>query len=72
MRFVKKVNDRGVVTLPTEIREALDVEDGDLVEFEVLRVVRKANPAARPSISPSPSPALTPDPSPVRYLGGST
>ena len=72
MRFVKKVSERGVVTLPTEIREALGVEDGDLVEFEVLRVVRKANPGSRPIPTPSPSPALSPDPSPVRYLGGST
>ncbi len=41
MRFVKKVNERGVVTLPTEIREALGVEEGDIVEFEVLRIARK-------------------------------
>ena len=72
MRFVKKVSERGVVTLPTEIREALGVEDGDLVEFEVLRVVRKANPASRSTPLPTSSPALTPDSSPVRYFGGST
>lgn len=41
MRFVKKVNERGVVTLPAEIREALDVVEGDIVEFEVLGVVKK-------------------------------
>jgi len=41
MRFVRKVNDRGVLTLPTEIREALGVEEGDIVEFEVLGVVKK-------------------------------
>jgi AbrB family looped-hinge helix DNA binding protein len=41
MRFVRKVNDRGVLTLPSEVREALDVADGDIVEFEVLRIVKK-------------------------------
>jgi len=48
MRFVRKVNDRGVLTLPSEVREALDVADGDIVEFEVLRIVKKGKttPAA--------------------------
>ena len=41
MRFVKKVNERGVLTLPNDVREALGVEEGDIVEFEVLRVVKK-------------------------------
>lgn len=72
MRFVKKVSERGVVTLPTEIREALGVEDGDLVEFEVLRVVRKANPVSRPPAGTDPAPALSPDSSPIRYFGGPT
>lgn len=43
MRFVKKVNERGTVTLPAEIREVLGVEEGDIVEFEVLGVVRRKN-----------------------------
>jgi len=50
LRFVKKITDRGVLTLPTEIREALSVEEGDIVEFEVLRVIKKAQP--RPSPNP--------------------
>ena len=45
MRFVRKVNDRGVLTLPSEVREALDVDDGDIVEFELLRIVKKAKPS---------------------------
>lgn len=45
LRFVRKVNDRGVLTLPTEIREALGVEEGDIVEFEVLGVVKKTSRA---------------------------
>ena len=51
MRFVRKVNDRGVLTLPSEVREALDVADGDIVEFEVLRIVKKGKvpPATAPA-----------------------
>lgn len=48
MRFVRKVNDRGVLTMPTEIREALGVEEGDIVEFEVLGVVKKTDRKATP------------------------
>lgn len=53
MRFVRKVNDRGVLTLPTEIREALGVEEGDIVEFEVLGVVKKTGRKASRSASSS-------------------
>lgn len=52
MRFLRKVNERGVLTLPSEIREALDVGEGDIVEFEVLRVVKKST---SPSRGPVPS-----------------
>lgn len=49
MRFVKKVNERGVLTLPAEVREALGVEEGDIVEFEVLNVIKKkGTPSAAP------------------------
>lgn len=41
MRFVKRVNERGTTTLPNEVRQALDIRQGDLVEFEVLRVIRR-------------------------------
>lgn len=44
MRFVKKVNERGVLTLPAEVREALGVDEGDIVEFEVLNVIKKKTP----------------------------
>ena len=60
MRFVKRVNERGVVTLPTEVREALGVDEGDIVEFEILGIARKgtdlkAKPAkdAKPAKSPT-------------------
>jgi AbrB family looped-hinge helix DNA binding protein len=42
MRFLKRINERGTVTLPAEVREALDIESGDIVEFEVLGVVRRS------------------------------
>lgn len=41
MRFVKKISERGVLTLPSDVREAMGVEEGDIVEFEVLAVVKK-------------------------------
>ncbi len=37
------------MTLPSEIREVLEVAEGDIVEFEVLRVVRR--PTSPPSSS---------------------
>ena len=55
MRFVRKVNDRGVLTLPFEVREAMDVDEGDIVEFEILRVVKKAKTPASPSAPSVPS-----------------
>jgi AbrB family looped-hinge helix DNA binding protein len=58
MRFVKRVNERGVVTLPTEVREALGVDEGDIVEFEILGIARKATPktkGAKTARAPSPS-----------------
>lgn len=59
MRFVRKVNDRGVLTLPSEVREALDVADGDIVEFEVLRIVKKGKGAPGPATAPA-SPSTPP------------
>ena len=42
MRFLRKISDRGVLTIPAEIREALDVQEGDIVEFEFVRIVKKS------------------------------
>jgi AbrB family looped-hinge helix DNA binding protein len=61
VRFVKKITDRGVLTLPTEIREALNVAEGDIVELEVLRVIKKIQAADRPSPAPS-LPSALPSP----------
>ncbi len=42
MRFLKKVGGRGTVVLPSDLREALDIAEGDIVEFELVGVVRRA------------------------------
>ena len=42
MRFLRTVHTRGTMTLPNDIRLALAISEGDIVEFEVVRVVRKA------------------------------
>jgi bifunctional DNA-binding transcriptional regulator/antitoxin component of YhaV-PrlF toxin-antitoxin module len=55
MRFLRKVGQRGSLTLPTELREVLSIDEGDLVEFEVIGVVRRSSAAKRDSF-PSPSP----------------
>lgn len=31
------------MTLPVELREVMDIHDGDVVEFELLAVVRRKN-----------------------------
>ncbi len=41
MRFLKKVGGRGNVVLPSELREAMDIGEGDIVEFEVIGIVRR-------------------------------
>jgi bifunctional DNA-binding transcriptional regulator/antitoxin component of YhaV-PrlF toxin-antitoxin module len=41
MRFLRKVGRRGVLTTPTEVREAMGIEDGDIVEFEIVGVIRR-------------------------------
>lgn len=43
MRFLKKVGGRGTVVLPSDLREAMDIAEGDIVEFELVGVVRRAN-----------------------------
>jgi AbrB family looped-hinge helix DNA binding protein len=56
MRFLRKVGRRGVLTTPTEVREILDIHEGDIVEFEVIGVVRRGKRSqAQPTPSDSPS-----------------
>ena len=54
MRFLRKVGQRGSLTLPSELREVLSIDEGDIVEFEVIGVVRRS--ATKRDSFPSPSP----------------
>ena len=38
MKMVRRVGERGVVTIPKEARQALGILEGDLVEFEIYAV----------------------------------
>lgn len=51
MRFIKKILERGTITIPSDVREALGVEEGDIVEFQVLRVVKRHGSEAEPKAS---------------------
>ena len=42
MRFIKRVVNKGHVTVPADLRSALVIESGDIVEFEVLAIRRRA------------------------------
>ena len=39
MRFVRKINERGTLTIPSEVREVLDLKDGDVVDVQIMGVV---------------------------------
>lgn len=41
MRFIKRILERGTITVPRDVREALGVDQGDIVEFEIVSIVRK-------------------------------
>ena len=41
MKIVRKVGDRGQVTIPKEVREVMEIHDGDIVEFELIAVHAK-------------------------------
>lgn len=53
MRFLKKVAGRGNLTLPSDIREALEIDEGDIVEFEVVGIVRKQGAAPVDASAPT-------------------
>lgn len=41
MRFLRTIGQKGTLTLPSEIRQVLNVHEGDIVEFEVVSVVQR-------------------------------
>ena len=53
MRFLRTVHTRGTMTLPNDVRTALGISEGDIVEFDVVRVVRKNPSSPFPSQSNS-------------------
>lgn len=40
--FIKKIISRGLITIPADVLEVLGVAEGDIVEFEVVRILRRA------------------------------
>jgi AbrB family looped-hinge helix DNA binding protein len=38
MKFVRKLNDKGQITVPKEIRDIMSLHDGDIVEFQIINV----------------------------------
>lgn len=54
MRFTKRVVAQGHVTVPLDLRDALAIDAGDLVEFEVVGIIRRAKSASESKSTPSP------------------
>jgi AbrB family looped-hinge helix DNA binding protein len=40
MKTVVKVQKRGVVTIPVEVREALEIREGDFLEIDVSKITK--------------------------------
>ena len=50
--FIVRIRSGGRVTIPEPIREALELEDGDIVELKFLRVVKKGSvPSEAPEMT---------------------
>lgn len=57
MRFTKRIVTQGQITMPTDLRDALGIRPGDLVEFEIVGIVRrKTSPLPDPFTSELPVP----------------
>ncbi len=54
MRFTKRVVAQGHVTVPSDLREAMAIHAGDLVEFEIVGIIRRPA-AALPSLTSLPA-----------------
>lgn len=54
MRFVRKVGRRGILTVPNELRELLEIQEGDIVEFDLLAVVRRQSDRATQDVAEHP------------------
>lgn len=57
MRFTKRVVGQGHVTVPTDLRAAMGIRAGDIVEFQIVGVTRRTTPAPTPLSAPRPTEA---------------
>lgn len=61
MKAIRKVAKSGQVSLTPEIIDLMGIEAGDYIEFDVIRIVRKANTKMEGSEQENPL-MVTPDP----------
>lgn len=61
MKAIRKVAKSGQVSLTPEIIDLMGIEPGDYVEFDVIRIVRKAGTKMEESEQENPL-MLTPEP----------
>ena len=50
--FVRKVYERGKITIPKELRNLYGVQDGDMVKMKIVRVVRQHDMLRGEDIAP--------------------
>jgi len=62
MRDIRKVAKSGQISLTPEIIDIMEIEPGDYIEFDVIRVVRKSNAKMEGSKLENP---LMPTPEPI-------
>lgn len=62
MRAIRKVAKSGQISLTPEIIDIMEIEPGDYIEFDVIRVVRKSNAKMEGSELENP---LMPTPEPI-------
>jgi AbrB family looped-hinge helix DNA binding protein len=41
--FIGKISSNGRIVIPYEIREALELHDGDIIELKLLRILKRAS-----------------------------
>lgn len=62
IKVVRRMGDKGQVTIPKEVRDLMNIHEGDMVEFEIVavHVPRRGRKApTTPALSPHPNPAAS-------------